>query len=43
MLAILISILIQMGILNSVSDFNNLTPAQKEQYKKEIVIEDLVI
>jgi hypothetical protein len=43
MLAILISILIQMGILNSVSDFNNLTPAQQEQYKKEIIIDSIEI
>ncbi len=41
MIALLISILIQLGILTSAADYNQLTPSQQEQYKKEIIIDDL--
>ncbi len=43
MLALLISILIQVGILTNEAQYHQLTPEQQEQYKKEIVIDDELI
>ena len=43
MLALLISILIQLGIITNAQGFDNLTPDQQEKYKKEIIIDDDLI
>ncbi len=40
MLALLISILIQVGIITNEAQYHQLTPEQQDQYKKEIIIED---
>ena len=41
MLSIIIAILIQIGIINSSADYNALTPTQQEQYKQQIIDDDL--
>ena len=41
MINIVIAILIQLGIINAPSNFNDLTPTQQEQYIKKIIEDDI--
>ncbi len=41
MITLSISIVIEFDITIPTADFNQLTPSQQEQYKKEIIIDDL--
>jgi hypothetical protein len=42
MLVLLISILIRIGIISNEAQYHQLTPEQQEQYKKEIIIDDVL-
>ncbi len=41
MIAILITILMNLGLLTSKSSWNELSKERQEQYKQEIIIEDM--